>query len=90
LALPAAGLLQAQLLSSSMHRRPLTWKKYTFNREEVQSRWSPHFRDHKSDCMHITGITCHISNNYRESGIKDKVPNNTRVTIFRSLKMRTL
>jgi len=46
-ALPAARLLLAKLLSSTTHRRPLTWKKYAFNKEEVPSKWSPHFRDHK-------------------------------------------
>jgi hypothetical protein len=78
LALPAAGLLLAALLSSSMHRRPLTWKKIMPSRRKYQGGVL-NLGITNLACMHITGITCHISNNYRESKIKDKVPNNTDI-----------
>jgi len=72
LALPAARLLLAKLLSSTMHKRPLTWKnmpstRRKYHQGEVLTLWITNLA-----CMHITGITSHISNNYRESGIKDK------------------
>jgi hypothetical protein len=72
LTLPAARLLLIKLLSSTMHRRPLTWKNMPSTRRTYHQGEVLILRTTNLACMHITGITSHISNNYRASGIKDK------------------